>query len=121
MKIKVLQEQKEFKGCPIAIRQIGDRFEFITCIDGMIYSSHIVAKKDYSKDCLRIIPKRIKNITQYVMNLATTTIESVLEAKEEDKKNNLVQGNHHTSMTKVKDKIKETPTEELTLERNKEL
>ncbi|MFA6887454.1 MAG: hypothetical protein WCQ65_10865 [Fermentimonas sp.] len=102
MKIKVLQEQKEFKGCPIAIRQIGDRFEFITCIDGMIYSSHIVAKKglfqrlflqDYTK-------KELKNITQYVMNLATTTIESVLEAKEEDKKNNLVKGNHHTSNDK---------------------
>mgnify|MGYP000853797081 CR=1 FL=1 len=81
--IKVLKSQKEYRDCPIAIRQIEDRFEFITCIKGLIYSSFIVARKgllkrlfflDYSK-------KELEGITNYIMNMATTTIDTVLDGE----------------------------------------
>lgn len=100
--IKVLQGQKEYRGCPIAIRQIEDRFEFITCIEGLIYSSYIIARKgllkklfflDYSKN-------EIQGITNYIMNMATTTIDTVLdgekpEDKPEEKKEEVVEQNQN--------------------------
>jgi len=88
MTIKVLKSQKEYKGCPIAIRQIEDRFEFITCIEGLIYSSFIVARKGLLKRLFRLdySKKELQGITNYVMDLATTTIDSVLEGGKHEEK-----------------------------------
>jgi len=75
---KVLQKQIEYQGCPIVIRQIGSNaFEFITCIKNQIYSSHIVAKKGFFK--LNYTQKQISDITQYMIAMAQTTIETVLK------------------------------------------
>lgn len=79
MIIQVLQKQFEYDGCPIVIRRIGENFEYITCINNLIYSSFVKARLSifakmlgtgYSKG-------QIKNITNYVISLAQSTIDTV--------------------------------------------
>lgn len=95
MIMKVLKKPLEYKNCPIVIRQAGDTFEFITCINNQIYSSRIEARislinrlllRSYSKE-------QLHKVTNYMIAMAQTTIDSVLnpvqpvvEKKVEDNK-----------------------------------
>jgi hypothetical protein len=83
MTFKVLNKEIIYKGCPIVIRQSEEHFEYITCINNQIYSSSIVAKKsliqklsfqDYTQ-------KQLVDISNYVIKLAETTIDTVLHQK----------------------------------------
>lgn len=76
---KVLKSQLIYNNCPIVVRQAGEMFEYITCVDFEIYSSNIIAKKtllqkvflrDYSK-------KQIQDITNMMIAMAQTTIDTV--------------------------------------------
>ena len=87
MLFKVLQKPIEYQNCPIVIRQNGECFEYITCINNQIYSSYVEARKsliqrlflqDYTK-------KEITNITNYIIAMAQTTIDSVLGIQPEVK------------------------------------
>jgi len=84
MTFKVLQKQIEFKGCPVVIRQAGERFEFITCINNLIYSSFIVAKKSLIQKVFlqNYSEKQLKGITNYMIAMAESTIETVLSDKQ---------------------------------------
>ncbi len=88
MMFKVLQRQEQYEGCPIVIRQTGESFEFITCINNEIYSSYVVAKKSLLQKVFfrNYSRKQLRDITSYVYAMATTTIESVLHAKDESPK-----------------------------------
>jgi hypothetical protein len=81
MNFKVLQKQIEYKGCPLVIRQIGEHFEFITCINNLIYSSFIIAKKSLIQKILfqEYSDKQMKGITNYMIAMAQSTIDTVLE------------------------------------------
>lgn len=89
IKFNVLQKQIEYKNCPIVIRQVGEAFEYITCINNLIYSSYIIARKPL---LTRLFgrpynPKQLEKITNYIINMAYTTIDSVLEPAVKEKKN----------------------------------
>jgi hypothetical protein len=77
---KVLGKQFEYEGCPIVIRQSGECFEFITVINNEIYSSFIVARKSFLRRITfkEYAPEQIKSITNYVIAMAQTTIDTVL-------------------------------------------
>ena len=88
IKFKVLQKQIEYKNCPIVIRQVGEAFEYITCINNLLYSSYVIARKpllarlfgrSYSQ-------KQLEKFTNYVINMAYTTIDSVIEPVATEKK-----------------------------------
>lgn len=79
MIIQVLQKQFEYEGCPIVIRRIGENFEYITCINNLIYSSFVKARLSIFSKMLGLsyTDKQIKNITNYVISLAQSTIDEV--------------------------------------------
>lgn len=83
MNYNVLQKPMEYQNCPIVIRQFGETFEYITCIENKIYSSYIVARKSFIQ---RIFFKpytkdQIHKITNYVIAMAQTTIDTVLKTQ----------------------------------------
>lgn len=80
MKYQVLQKPLEYKNCPIVIRQIGENFEFITCINNQIYSSYVNARQNFLRRVFFMdYEKETKNkITNYMIAMAQTTIDSVL-------------------------------------------
>jgi hypothetical protein len=90
---RVLQKQIDYKGCPIIIRLVGNEtFEYITCINGEIYSANIVAKKKLSQRILMkgYTTKQLSDITNYVIAMAQTTIETILNGKKEPQKGSVL-------------------------------
>lgn len=79
MIIQVLQKQFEYDGCPIVIRRIGENFEYITCINNLIYSSFVKARLSIFSKMFGTgyTDKQIKSITNYVISLAQSTIDTV--------------------------------------------
>lgn len=79
MKFKVLNQPFIYENCPIVIRQVGEQFEYITCIDNQIYSSYIVARKDFiQRLLLRPYTKdQLHKITNYMLAMAQATINTV--------------------------------------------
>lgn len=79
MIIQVLQKQFEYEGCPIVIRRVGEKFEYITCINNLIYSSFVEARLSIFAKLLGTgyTDKQIHKITNYVISLAQTTIDTV--------------------------------------------
>lgn len=80
MILKVLQKQMEYKGCPVVIRQGGETFEYITCVNNEIYSSYIIAKKSLLRKVffMNYSKKQMHKITNYMIGMAQTTIETIL-------------------------------------------
>ena len=70
----------DYEGCPIVIRQSGECFEYITVINDEIYSSFIVARKTFLQRLFfkPYTAKQLNSITNYVIAMAQTTIETVL-------------------------------------------
>jgi hypothetical protein len=88
MKFKVLKKELDYKGCPIIVRQSGEAFEYITCIFNEIYSSHVIAKKSLLRK-LFFRPyslKQLSSITNYMLAMAQSTIDSVLGDQVKPKK-----------------------------------
>ena len=79
MKFKVLNQPFIYENCPIVIRQIGEQFEYITCIDNQIYSSYIVARKSFVQRLLlqSYTTEQLKNMTNYMIARAQATINTV--------------------------------------------
>lgn len=85
MTFKVLQKPFEYQKCPIVLRQIGEKFEYITCINNQIYSSFIVARKTVLQRLILggYTKEQLHKITNYVLAMAQTTIDTVLGTKPE--------------------------------------
>jgi hypothetical protein len=79
MKYQVLQKPLEYKNCPIVIRRFGENFEYITCINNQIYSSYITARQNFLRKIfgLGYTAENKNKITNYVIAMAQTTIDSV--------------------------------------------
>ena len=88
MDFKVLQKPFEYENCPIVIRQAGQSFEYITCIDNQIYSSFIIARKSLFKRLfgLSYTHEELHKITNYMIAMAQATINTVkgIQPKEGD-------------------------------------
>ena len=83
MEIKVLQKPMEYNGCPIVIRLIGNQFEYITAINNEIYAYSVVVRKGF-KQRLLLQPytvEQLQKITNYMVAMAQTTIDTVLGGK----------------------------------------
>lgn len=83
MKNSVLKKQIEYKGCMIYVRNNGEIWEYFAIINGELYTAFIIARK---KPLQRILgkpytAKQVSDITQYMLAMAQTTIETVLSAK----------------------------------------
>lgn len=89
MKFQTLAKQIFHKDCPIAIRRIGENFEYITCINNEIYSSYVTAKKSPLQKILFLpyTEKQLRNITNYIISMAQTTIDTVLSPEPKAKHN----------------------------------
>jgi len=89
MSFKVLQKPFEYEDCPIVIRQSGENFEYITCINNQIYSSFIVARKSLKQRLfgLSYTAEQLNKITNYVLAMAQATINTVkgIQPKEGEK------------------------------------
>lgn len=75
----VLQKKIDYENCPIYVRRNGELWEYLTVINGEIYSAHIVAKKSFFQ---RVFwqdynAKQMSDITQYVLAMAQSTIDTV--------------------------------------------
>jgi hypothetical protein len=84
MNIKVLQKRLDYKNCPIVIRQLGENFEYITSVNGEIYSSYVNARKSLIRR-LFLLPhtsKDVNRITNYMVAMAQTTIDTVLSSEQ---------------------------------------
>lgn len=77
----------DYEGCPIVIRQAGETFEYITCINNEIYSSFVVARKKFAQRLFfkPYNPKQLNDITNYMIAMAQATIDTVLGIKKEAK------------------------------------
>lgn len=79
MKFKVLKKAIEYKGCPIVVRQVGENFEYITCINNQIYSSYVNARQSFLRRIF-MLDYTLENknkITNYIIAMCQTTIDSV--------------------------------------------
>lgn len=88
MIFKVLKKNLEYKKCPIVIRHSGETFEYITCIYNDIYSSYVIARKSFLRKLFfrPYSTAQINSITNYMVAMAQTTIDSVISAHSEVKK-----------------------------------
>lgn len=86
MQIRTLKSA-EYEGCPIHIRNIGNIFEYLTIIDGQIYTAHVVIVKKPLQALLGqdYTPKQLADVCSYVFKMAETTIETVRELKKKPK------------------------------------
>lgn len=80
MNYQVLQKPVSYEGCPIYVRNTGESWEYLTVIHNEIYTASIVARKSaiqrllgksYSSD-------EVHKITQYMIAMAQSTIDTVL-------------------------------------------
>lgn len=80
IKPKVLNKKIEYKNCPVVIRLLGDQFEYLTCVNNEIYSSYVVARKPLLSRLFgrSYSLKQLDKITNYMIAMAQTTIDSVL-------------------------------------------
>lgn len=80
MNFRVLQKPFEYEKCPIVLRQAGQTFEYITCINNQLYSAYIVARKPIIARIfgLPYTKSELHKITNYVLAMAQATIDSVL-------------------------------------------
>lgn len=87
MNFNVLQKPFEYEGCPIIIRQFGESFEYITCINNQIFSAFLIARKtimqrilmrDYTKEQLTAISNRVIAMAQTTIN----TVKGLQESHE---------------------------------------
>lgn len=80
MKIRTLKTSSH-RSCPIYIRNLGNVFEYLAIVKGEIYSANIVVIK---KPLQRILgkdytPKQLADASSYVLKMAETTIDLILE------------------------------------------
>ena len=86
MKFKVLKKAIEYKGCPIVIRQVGENFEYITCINNQIYSAYVNARQSFLRRIF-MLDYTLENknkITNYMIAMAQTTIDQVTGTPESE-------------------------------------
>lgn len=88
MKYSVLQKTLEYQGCKIYVRNTGETWEYFCIINGELYNSFIIAKKKPLNKILGkpYTAKEVNSITQYMIAMAQTTIDTVLEIKHEPEK-----------------------------------
>jgi len=88
MNYTVLQKPIDYQGCPIYVRNTGENWEYLTVIGGEIYTASIVATKTAMQRLLgrAYTSKQVSDITQYMIAMAQTTIDSVLGTKHEPEK-----------------------------------
>ena len=82
MTFQVLNKKMEYRGCPVVVRRFGQNFEYITCVNGEIYSSYVTARKGLIRS-LFLMPysvEEINRISNYMIAMAQTTIDTVLGA-----------------------------------------
>lgn len=86
MQIRTLKSSS-YEGCPVHIRNIGNIFEYLTIIDGQIYTAHVVITKMPLQTLLNrdYTPKQLADACSYVFKMAETTIETVREIKKKSK------------------------------------
>lgn len=85
---QVLQKPIDYEGCPVYIRRMNEMFEYITVIRGEVYTAHIVARKTIGQRLLfkDYTKKQLSDLTQYMLAMATTTIDTVLGINREPEK-----------------------------------
>lgn len=88
MNYTVLNKPVDYQNCPIYVRNSGESWEYLTVIRGEIYTASIVARKTAMQRIMGkpYTAKQVSDITQYMLAMAQTTIDSVLgTAPEPDK------------------------------------
>lgn len=88
MKYSVLQKSLEYENCKIYIRNTKEVWEYFCIINGELYTAYIVARKKPLNKLLGMpyTAKEVQSITQYMIAMAQTTIDTVLEIKHEPEK-----------------------------------
>ena len=83
MNYTVLQKPVAYENCPIYIRNKGEDWEYLTCINNEIYTASIVAKKSAIQKLTgnTYSAKEVSSITQYMIAMAQSTIDQVLGIK----------------------------------------
>lgn len=82
MNVNVLATS-EHRGCKIYVRNFAETFEYLTIVQGELYSANVVILKTPMQKLLRrdYTPKQLGDAVSYVLKMAQTTIDLVLDRK----------------------------------------
>lgn len=71
----------EYRGCPIYVRNFGNRFEYLAIIKNELYSANVAAIRSPLQRLLGrdYTPRQLANTSSYVLKMAETTIDLVLD------------------------------------------
>lgn len=75
-----------YRDCPIYYRNFGDHFEYLTIINGELYTSHVSISPHWITEILYYLgieklpysEQQLKNAIKVLRRLAETTINSIL-------------------------------------------
>lgn len=89
MKIQTF-EVDNWKGCPVYFRNFGIHFEYLTIIEGQLYTASIGVKPHWITYILYLLGleknkynrSQLKNILKQLKIMATTTVDYILENKD---------------------------------------
>lgn len=85
MNYAVLSKKVVYENCPIYIRNTGENWEYITVINNEVYTATIYIRKTAIQKILGkpYTPKQTSDITNYLMAMAQSTINTVKNIKTE--------------------------------------
>lgn len=80
MNYQILQKKIQYENCPIYIRNAGENWEYLTVVNNEIYTAQIIARRSAIQKMTGkpYTTKEISDITQYMIAMAQTTIDTVL-------------------------------------------
>lgn len=82
MDIKTLKVV-EHRGCRVYVRNFYTTFEYLTYVNGELYTAHMIITptlwRAFSRE--KYTSKQLTDVTKYLLNVAQTTIDHVLDQK----------------------------------------
>lgn len=73
----------EHRGCRVYIRNFYTTFEYLTYVNGELYTAHMIITPSITRFFRRekYTSKQLTDVTKYLLNVAQATIDHVLDKK----------------------------------------
>lgn len=73
----------EHRGCKVYIRNFNTTFEYLTYVNGEMYTAHMIVTPNLWRifSAEKYTTKQLTDVTKYLLNVALATIDHVLDQK----------------------------------------
>lgn len=73
----------EHRGCKVYVRNFYTTFEYLTYVNGELYTAHMIITptlwRSFSRE--KYTSQQLTDVTKYLLNVAQTTIDHILDQK----------------------------------------